>query len=223
MTFIRLILSVLIVVSSVAVAQARTVYVDDQLYLPVRSGPGSQFRIIENAVPSGTALEVLDGADDNYTKVRTPKGNEGWVSTQYLSDSPIARDLLQRATRNLESARDELSETREQLQEVTAERDQLRSSETSLSGRTEELQEELRRIKEVSADALNLQQRNGELREENQKLRNDLEVLTAENERLEASKESDFMLLGAGLVLGGVLLALLIPMLKPTRKTDNWA
>lgn len=223
MTLIRLILSVLVVVSSVAVAQARTVYVDDQLYLPVRSGPGSQYRIIENAVPSGTALEVLEGENENYTRVRTPKGSEGWVSTQYLSDSPIARDLLHRATRNLESARSELNQTREQLKEVTAERDELRNSETSLSGRTEQLQQELSRIKEVAADSLNLQQRNGELREENQKLRNDLEVLTAENERLEASKESDFMLLGAALVLGGVLLALIIPMLKPTRKTDNWA
>ncbi len=223
MTLIRLILSVLVVVSSVAVAQARTVYVDDQLYLPVRSGPGSQYRIIENAVPSGTALEVLEGENENYTRVRTPKGNDGWVSTQYLSDTPIARDLLQRATRNLESARSELNQTREQLNEVTAERDELRNSETSLSGRTEQLQQELSRIKEVAADSLNLQQRNGELREENQKLRNDLEVLTAENERLEASKESDFMLLGAALVLGGVLLALIIPMLKPTRKTDNWA
>lgn len=223
MTLIRLILSVLVVVSSVAVAQARTVYVDDQIYLPVRSGPGSQYRIIENAVPSGTALEVLEGENENYTRVRTPKGNDGWVSTQYLSDTPIARDLLQRATRNLESARSELNQTREQLQEVTAERDELRNSETSLSGRTEQLQQELSRIKEVAADSLNLQQRNGELREENQKLRNDLEVLTAENERLEASKESDFMLLGAALVLGGVLLALIIPMLKPTRKTDNWA
>lgn len=223
MTLIRLILSVLVVVSSVAVAQARTVYVDDQLYLPVRSGPGSQYRIIENAVPSGTALEVLEGENENYTRVRTPKGNDGWVSTQYLSDTPIARDLLQRATRNLESARSELNQTREQLKEVTAERDELRNSETSLSGRTEQLQQELSRIKEVAADSLNLQQRNGELREENQKLRNDLEVLTAENERLEASKESDFMLLGAALVLGGVLLALIIPMLKPTRKTDNWA
>ena len=68
-----------------------------------------------------------------------------------------------------------------------------------------------------------MKRRNGELLGENQKLRNDLEVLTAENERLEAGKESDFMLVGAGLVLGGVLLALVIPMLKPTRKTDNWA
>ncbi|CAN0604229.1 unnamed protein product, partial [Ectocarpus sp. 12 AP-2014] len=169
-TLIRLILSVLVVVSSVAVAQARTVYVDDQLYLPVRSGPGSQYRIIENAVPSGTALQVLEGENENYTRVRTPKGNDGWVSTQYLSDTPIARDLLQRATRNLESARSELNQTREQLKEVTAERDELRNSETSLSGRTEQLQQELSRIKEVAADSLNLQQRNGELREENQKL-----------------------------------------------------
>lgn len=223
MTFIRLVLSLLIVVSSVAVAQAKTVYVDDKLYLPVRSGPGSQYRIIENALPSGTPLEVLETAGEEYTKVRTPKGREGFVRNQYLTDTPIARDRLERATRNLENARSELNSLKERLNEVTAERDELRNSKTSLSSRSEELQQELRRIKEVSADALNIQQRNRELREENQKIRNDLEVLTAENERLEASKESDFMLLGAALVLGGVLLALIIPMLKPTRKTDNWA
>ncbi|MFL1453311.1 TIGR04211 family SH3 domain-containing protein [Marinobacter sp. GN3S48] len=223
MTFIRLVLSLLIVVSSVAVAQAKTVYVDDKLYLPVRSGPGSQYRIIENALPSGTPLEVLETAGEEYTKVRTPKGREGFVRNQYLTDTPIARDRLERATRNLENARSELNSVKERLSEVTAERDELSNSKTSLSSRSEELQQELRRIKEVSADALNIQRRNRELREENQKIRNDLEVLTAENERLEASKESDFMLLGAALVLGGVLLALVIPMLKPTRKTDNWA
>jgi SH3 domain protein len=82
---------------------------------------------------------------------------------------------------------------------------------------------ELTRIKDIAANSINLERRNGELLEENQKIRNELEVLTAENERMETGKESDFMLLSAGLVLGGVLLALLIPMLKPTRKSDNWA
>lgn len=74
------------------------------------------------------------------------------------------------------------------------------------------------RIKNIASNSINLERRNGELLGENQTLRNDLEVLTAENERLEASKESDVMLVGGALVLGGVLLALLIPMLKPTRK-----
>lgn len=222
MTPLRLALSFLLIISSISVAQARTVWVDDQLYLPVRSGAGTQFRIIENAVPSGTPLEVLE-TGESYTKVRTPKGTEGWVSTQYLSNTPIARDQLTRATRELEQAREDLTSLRQQLSSVTEERDNLQNAENNLTGQAENLQDELRKIKSIAADSINLERRNRELREENQKLHNDLEVLTAENERLEASKESDFMLLGAGLVLGGVMLALIIPMLKPTRKTDNWA
>jgi len=221
-TPLRLVFSLLLIISSISVAQARTVWVDDQLYLPVRSGAGSQFRIIENAVPSGTPLEVLE-VGDSYTKVRTPKGTEGWVSSQYLSNQPIAADRLRTATRQLEETRTELNQVSEQLATVTEERNNLQNSESSLSNRSEELQEELQRIQNIASDSINLERRNRELLEDNQRLRNDLEVLTAENERLEASKDSDFMLLGAGLVLGGVLLALLVPMLKPTRKTDNWA
>ncbi|MBK1871986.1 TIGR04211 family SH3 domain-containing protein [Marinobacter sp. 1-3A] len=204
-------------------AQAKTVWVDDQLYLPVRSGAGTQYRIIENAVPSGTALEVIEVSDTGYTRVRTPKGNDGWVSTQYLSETPIAADRLKTVSRQLEQAQSELASLKGQLKDVSNERDTLSTAESTLSTQTEELQQELRRIKSIASDSINLVRRNRELLEENQKLRNDLEVLTAENERLEAGKESDFMLVGAGLVLGGVLLALLIPMLKPTRKTDNWA
>ncbi len=223
MTPYRLLISMLLVLSSIATAQARTAWVDDKLYLPVRAGAGTQYRIIENAVPSGTPLEVLETSDSGYTRVRTPKGTEGWVASQYLSNTPIAADRLRQANQQLEKARSELASLKEQLAKVTRERDTLAGSESSLSSRSQALQQELQEIKAISADAINLERRNRELREENQKIRNDLEVLTAENERLEASKESDFMLLGAGLVLGGVLLAVLIPMLKPTRKTDNWA
>jgi len=219
----RLLISMLFILSSIATAQARTAWVDDKLYLPVRAGAGTQFRIIENAVPSGTPLEVLETSDEGYTRVRTPKGTEGWVASQYLSKTPIAAERLRQVNQQLEKARAELSQLKTQLEQVTRERDSLAGSESSLSSRAQALQKELQQIKAVSADAINLERRNRELREENQKIRNDLEVLTAENERLEASKESDFMLLGAGLVLGGVLLAVLIPMLKPTRKTDNWA
>ena len=223
MTPFRLFISVLFVLCSVATAQAKTVWVDDQLYLPVRAGAGTQYRIIENAVPSGTPLELLETTDSGYTRVRTPKGTEGWVSSQYLSDTPIAADRLREANRQLEQTQTELAKTKAQLAEVSKERNSLESAESSLSDRAETLQDELQRIKSIAADSIQLERRNRELLEENQRIRNDLEVLTAENERLEASKESDFMLLGAGLVLGGVLLALIIPMLKPTRKTDNWA
>ncbi|MCK0164493.1 TIGR04211 family SH3 domain-containing protein [Marinobacter sp. S6332] len=223
MTLFRLAISALFIFSSIAAVQAKTVWVDDQLYLPVRSGAGSQYRIIENAVPSGTALEVIETSDSGYTRVRTPKGNDGWVSSQYLSDTPIAADRLKTVSRQLEQAQTELSAVKEKLQDVSTERDTLSNAESSLSARSEELQKELRRIKNIASDSINLVNRNRELLEENQKLRNDLEVLIAENERLEASNDSDMMLFGGILVFGGVFLALVIPMLKPTRKTDNWA
>jgi len=221
-TPLRLIFTFVLITSSISVAQARTVWVDDQLYLPLRSGAGTQYRIVQNAMPSGTALEVLEVGSD-YTRVRSPSGNEGWVANQYLSDQPIAADQLEEVRRQLEAARQQVTELTSKLEEVTEQRDGLQNAENNLSSRAEELQEELTRIKNVAADSLNLERRNKELVQENQKLSDNLEVLTAENERLEASKESDFMLLGAGLVLGGVLLALLIPMLKPSRKNDNWA
>ena len=70
MTPLRLLFSLVLIVSSVSVAQARTVWVDDQLYLPVRSGAGTQYRIIENALPSGTPLEVLETAATRSLNVK---------------------------------------------------------------------------------------------------------------------------------------------------------
>jgi SH3 domain protein len=219
----RLLVVLVFVFSSIAAAQARTVWVDDKIYLPVRSGAGNQFRIIENAVPSGTAMELLESDQNGHSKVRTAKGTVGWVASQYLSTTPIAATQLAQVRKELETAQAEVRQMQDLLESVTGERDNLQNSESSLADRSSELMAELTRIKDIAANAINLERRNGELLEENQKIRNELEVLTAENERMEAGKESDFMLLGAGLVLGGVLLALLIPMLKPTRKNDNWA
>ncbi|SFM19481.1 TIGR04211 family SH3 domain-containing protein [Marinobacter zhejiangensis] len=223
MTALRLIACTLILLAAGASAQARTMYVDDTLSITMRSGEGTQFRILKSDLTSGTRLDLVRASDSGYSLVRTPDGVEGWVLSRYLTDSPIARDRLVRANRELEDARKQLAELRQELAETKAERDTLASSESSLESRTQNLSSELAQIKEISANALSLDRRNSELQEENQRLRNDVEVLTAEKERLETKSESDFMLLGAGLVLLGIILALIIPLLKPSKKADNWA
>lgn len=219
----RLLLCFVLLTLTAASASAATVYVDDTLYAPIRSGEGTQYRILHSGVRSGTPLELIERSESGYSRVRTPEGIEGWMVSRYLTDSPIARQQLETANRQLSQARETVSELRNQLEEVTEERDTLRTSEENLEARAGRLSQELNDIKTVAADSLNLNRRNEELNNESQKLRNDLEVLTAEKERLEANKESDFMLIGAGLVLLGIILALIVPALKPTRKTDNWA
>lgn len=223
MPSLRSLLCSLLLFSAVAPAFAQTVYVDDTLYAPIRSGEGTQFRILHSGVRSGTPLELIERSDSGYSRVRTPDGVEGWMVTRYLTETPIARERLETANRQLAEAKETVSTLQSELESVTEERDALRDSESNLESRSGRLSEELREIKEVAADSLNLNRRNEELRDENQKLRNELEVLTAEKERLEANTDSDFMLLSAGLVLLGVILALIVPALKPTRKNDNWA
>lgn len=215
-------LAFLMVVSGAA--QARTVYIDDTLYAPVRSGQGTQFRILHSGLRSGTSVTLLEQNESSgYSRVRTSQGIEGWIPTRYLTNQPVAQDRLDAANRELEQTRAQLEELQSQMSQVSGQRDQLSSREQQLEQQVATLTEELDKIRSVSSNALNLDRRNRELQESNQKLKNEVEVLTAEVERLEAKRESDFMLLGAGLLILGMFIALVLPWLKPTKKNDTWA
>lgn len=223
-TRLRPLILLLTMVMITGVAQARTVYIDDTLYAPVRSGQGTQFRILHSGLRSGTAVTLLDQSEDSgYSRVRTSQGIEGWIPTRYLTNQPIAQDRLESANRELEQTKAQLEELQARMSEVSGQRDQLSSREEELEQRVATLSQELEEIRSVSANALSLNRRNKELQESNQKLKNEVEVLTAEVERLEAKKESDFMLLGAGLLILGMFIAVVLPWLKPTRKNDTWA
>ena len=82
---------------------------------------------------------------------------------------------------------------------------------------------ELTNIKSISANALNLDRRNRELRESNEQLRSQLELLQTENMRLKDKSESNTMLMGGGLVTLGIIIALVIPLIRPSKKSDSWA
>jgi len=74
---ITLILALLL--GPVTTAMAETRYVSDRLEIQMRTGKGTQFRIMR-MLPSGTALEILETDNENgYTRVRAPGGVEGWV------------------------------------------------------------------------------------------------------------------------------------------------
>ena len=46
------------------IAAQETQYISDMVLVPVRSGAGSQFRIVNRGLPSGTALLVYAQSDD---------------------------------------------------------------------------------------------------------------------------------------------------------------
>ena len=68
-------------------AHAETGWVDDQVRLNLRTGPGNQYRILAS-VETGDSVEILSRGD-GWIEVRA-EGKSGWVPDGYLRPDPPA-------------------------------------------------------------------------------------------------------------------------------------
>ncbi len=195
-------------------------YVSDQLVITLRTGQGNQYQILKT-LPSGTRLEVLQEGDKGYTQVRAPDGQVGWVLSQYLIDTPIAKQQLTTAEKQLNSLREEASQNKQQLSQLTEERDTLDAQVKQLTHTNETQARELARLKEVSATPLRLDAENKSLKEKMISLERNLQVITQENQALKDQAEREWFMAGAGVLFVGMLLGLIIPRLR-TRKKTGW-
>ena len=84
------------------------------------------------------------------------------------------------------------------------------------------LSSELTTLKQAPDNPDNLKQNNQALQQQNETLRQQLDQATGELTQLRASRDNEMFRNGALAVLGGVLIALLIPWLRPKKKSE-WA
>ena len=80
---LSLVIFCFIIISTPANLYAETRYVSDQLIITMRRGAGSDYMIVKT-LKTGTPVEVLK-EKDNYLKVTTTNGTEGWVLKQYIT------------------------------------------------------------------------------------------------------------------------------------------
>jgi SH3 domain protein len=213
----------LTIITATSYAAVEKRYVGDKIWLQLRSGPGSEFRILK-ALPSGEHLIFREQtADKNYTKVTTDKGVEGWVLTRFLEDEPIAKEKLILSQRELAKVKAELDTLKQQTKTLSEEKSSLSGDHSSLTRENKTLAKELKRITEISANALQLDSKNTKLTKRNQELEIQLETLTAENTRLKDNKERTFMIIGGGLIIFGIFLGLAIPAMRGGRKAASWS
>ena len=202
-------------------AFAATLYISDELTVPLRRGPSNGHRIINAALSSGMASEVL-GVDTGagFTQVRTPNGTEGWVPTQFLVNQPIAKDRLAAATKRVEALEAQLKSIRENYQDVRGARTEIEGRATELSKENQKLQTELAEIRRVSATAITQFEENKRLKADNASLQTQVMQLTDRVQSLERNSILRWMLAGGGLVLLGLILGAVI---KSRPKRSTWA
>jgi SH3 domain protein len=117
-------------------AHAETSWVDDQVRLNLRTGPGSQFRIV-GSVETGDSVEILSRGD-GWIEVRS-EGKSGWVPDGFLKNEPPAVVKLARI-------QSETAELRSRSGALDEEATKLRSENAQITARESEQRAELERL-----------------------------------------------------------------------------
>ena len=219
-----LMVPVVLLAHSTGMAQ-ETQYISDIVLVPVRSGAGADYRIVNRGLPSGTALLVFAQRDDGeWAEIETRGGTRGWIPSQYLQQEPPAALLINDLRVELEQARAERDRVVSQLNQSSTEVDEADETIIGLTTTIEQTQAELTEIKRVSAAALDLDLMNQQLVAELESGRSSADLLRLENVRLRERIANNQMLDGALAVLLGVILAVVAPRLWPRKKRpDGWS
>ncbi|MBT6126087.1 MAG: TIGR04211 family SH3 domain-containing protein [Halieaceae bacterium] len=218
-------LSVIAFVFAALPAQAQAVkYVSDEVFVVLHKGPGAEYRWVAKLTP-GTRLRMAGTAEDGeWAEVTTDRGTTGWVSTKFLSSDTPAQVRLPAAEARAAKLSTENAELNNQVAVLEAEKLELLNKINSSDSELGDVSQELSNLQQVSGKAMQLDTDNRRLIEETENLRAGVDMLEAENLRLQDNLKSEDFINGALAVLMGVFITLVVPRLWPKRrKSSSWA
>jgi SH3 domain protein len=201
-----------------AQGQTQTRYVTDRTQVELRRGPSTEYRIVRY-LEAGDRVEVLD-EEQGFSHVRIDQDTEGWMPTASLIAEPIARERLAVAERNLTASRERVTALEGQKRELERDLASTRAELEQTQANHGTVSRELADIRAASANVVKLRDDNSSLQQ--RLVQRDLEVeqLTAENARLSARSSQNWFVIGAAVLLGGIVIGLVAPTLRRRRRSD---
>ena len=196
-------------ISMITAAHAETLYIVDQIRLPMRTGQSTSHSIVR-MLPSGMAVEVLEEGKSGYTHIRTPGAKDGWILTRYLMKMPAARDRLETA---------EIKVTK--YNTLNEEKIAVEEEHAKLQVENSELMKELALIRKTSAQALAMADENTALKIKAGEAEQALDGLRQETKDIKTGASQKWFMLGGGAILLGIILGLMLPGLR-RRKRSQW-
>jgi SH3 domain protein len=167
-------------------------------------------------------VQVLEqDQQSGWSRVRVvDQGNEGWILTRFLMDEPSARDRLAAAERDLEVARDRVAALEARSNELGASLGATRTEleETRTSHGT--LSQELADLRTDAANVVEIRDQNTRLQQRLIEREREVADLTADNERLAGRNSQNWFIVGASVLLAGIVIGLVAPTLRRRRRSD---
>ena len=189
-----------------AAAAAETAYVSENFEITMRTGPGTERKII-SLVQSGRALEVLEQGEE-WSLVRAPNGKEGWVLNRYLTTSQPSAMVLERVRQDYDVLNAKYNELKEKYDNLTA---QKKVSDADLSQSSQDLNElsaAYENLKKESADFLKLKKQYEKTAADLEAEKNRSSELDDENMQMKRNRIIQWVWTGGGIMLLGFFLGL---------------
>ena len=203
-----------------ASAYAKTVYVTNNLDLPIRSTESAKSKIV-SLVPIGTAVEVLnENSKTGFSHIQLKNGTQGYIATSNTVPEPPSRAQPGTVAANLSSLQTENNFLKEELTKIKASIAPDTPLEQSLAVERDRLDRELTELKRTAANQIQLKNERDALQEEIVNIKREHEQLKLENNALKDGAKQDWFLYGGMLSLAGVLLGFILPKLAWRRKND---
>ena len=215
---LRLIAGLMLLCLPLASLQAETRYVKDVIVIELRAAASSGAERL-GYVRTGDRLEVFE-VDGDFIRIRTAEGLEGWVFERYTVNEPIAALRLDRALSAMEKAKQDKEDAQSKVSGLQKELRTLQSEHKQVISEKQKLEQENTRIKEASAHPLELAEANEKMSRELEVANKELEYLRQQNQSLENGEARDWFLIGAGVLVIGLLVGLFVPNLNLRRRSE---
>ena len=196
-------------------------WVTDSFEITMRSGKGKRQAIIR-MLRSGTKIEVLESdSEEGYSRVRTGSGAEGWVLSRYLLKRPPARVMMPDVEARLRTSEEQRKKLQAQISDVSRDRDQFKRQLNSVESSGQELQKDLNEVRRLSSNVIKIDSQNKSLRLSLAETQAKVEKLQADNKRLGSRANREWFIIGALVVIVGMLIGLILPRVR-WRKKSSW-
>ena len=213
--------AVLITVLITSNAAAEFRYVTDSFKIMMRTGESSSHKITRT-LSSGTRLTLLSSnPETGYSKVQLESGATGYVLTRQLLNEPVAREQLETARKRLEELQAAPDQLSARLSELQSAHEELKISHESLQQEKVNIEQELSDLKRTASNAVRVTNERNELRQQVTDMTREVEQLKQENRELENDSAQDWFIIGAGVVIAGILIGLILPHLRVQRRRNR--
>lgn len=201
--------------------QAETRYVTDVAKITLRTGESTSHRILK-ILDSGTAVEVLgDNKTTGYTKVRY-EDMVGYMLSNKLMDHPSAREQLVTLEDEIRELKAGPGETRQRLTELQQKYNELLAAHAELTTIKQRQEQELQSIQRTASNAIRISNERNELRQQVASLTRSVAELQQQNQDLSNDATRNWFLIGAGVIIAGIIIGLILPHLRFQRRRDSW-